>query len=172
MLHRTNIRHFTAEMLTATGWFNEVFQSRETVIVREQLPCCKVWTPREGGPNISIGVPELRSTTDLVVQIVMEGSEDLDLSDEIDARCWDVMILLVESPAWQKAFERLVSMETEIETNTEGEVRTVTATITFVVQHAYVFITRIRHDLETLDVTVETTEPEGAGARVILGTQP
>jgi hypothetical protein len=158
MLFSTHIREATVEQLTRLGLFQTVFNAREPVIVREQLPCCKVWTPREGGDNLSIGVPELRSTVDLVIQIVIEGNFDDDNAQRIDEMVERVMLYLVEDPNWLVRFERLLSLETAIETNTDGEMRTVTATMTFVLQYAYIFITRIVDRLDTLDTTVAPPE--------------
>lgn len=172
MLFRTHIREVTVDALSRLGLFKEVFNSRETVIVREQLPCCKVWTPREGGPSISIGVPNFRATTDLVLQIVIEGNHDEINALVIDELCETVILFLVESAYWQTQFEYITNLETEVETNTEGEMRTVTATITFTLQWNYLFITRIHDELETVTTKVKTTEPEGAEASFVLGRRP
>ena len=74
---------------------------------------------------------------------------------------------------WQVQFEYLTNLETEIETSSEGEVRTITATITFTLQWNYLFITRITHQLAKLDATVNTIgDPAGAKARFVLERQP
>jgi hypothetical protein len=173
MLFRRHIRDFTRDMIEQLGLFQTVHLSRETVITREMLPCCKIWTPREGGPTITIGVPNFRATTDLVVQIVIEGSNDEDNANYLDEMCEVVILYLVEDPTWQVQFEYLTNLETEIETNSEGEVRTITGTITFTLQWNYLFITRIHDHLATLSTEVNTIgDPAGAKARFVLARQP
>ena len=99
-------------------------------------------------------MPEIRQVTDLILQIVIEGTEDEANARQIDGMCEATINWLVESPYWQREFERLVALGTEIETSTEGEMRTVTATITFSLQYNYLFITRVPDLLHTMDVRV------------------
>jgi hypothetical protein len=162
MLFRTHIRRVTVDRLRTLGLFESVFDARSPVIVREQLPCCKVWTPSEGGDNLSIGVPEIRGVCDLIVQIVVEGVQDEEVTARSDDLCERVALFLIEDPMWQVQFERLLALNTEIETNAEGELRTVTATMSFSLQYNYLYITRIPDNLETMDVVVvPPMQPDG-----------
>ena len=180
MLFRTHIREVTASRLLALGLFHTVFNARSIVLDRPDLPCAKVWTPSEGGDNLSIGVPEIRSVCQLVVQIILEGPLDEENARRSDDICERVALYLIEDPAWQVMFERLLSLNTEIDTNTEGEMRTVTATMTFSLQYNYLYITRIPDNLETLDTVFvppdqppgPTGEPGEANVRVVWEIRP
>lgn len=180
MLFRTYIREVTAERLLALGLFQTVFNARSTVLDRPDLPCAKVWTPSEGGDNLSIGVPEIRGVCELVVQIVLEGVLDEENALRSDGICERVALYLIEDPLWQVSFERLLSLNTDIDTNTEGEMRTVTATMTFSLQYNYLYITRIPDNLDAMYMTVVTPgQPLGPNGetpkenvRVVLDPAP
>lgn len=162
MLFRTHIRDVTAAQIEALGLFTTVFNARAPIIVREQLPCCKIWTPSENGSNLSIGVPELRQSTTLIIQIVLEGTQDVENQRYLDELCEAVVLHLVEDPTWLVRFERLLSMGTEIETSIDGEMRTVTATITMEIQYNLLFITRVPDLLQKLNMGVVVGDPDPA----------
>jgi hypothetical protein len=154
MMFRTALRELTVQQVTALGRFHRVFNARAPNITREDLPCLKVWTPDDSGENLSIGSPELRGNLTLNMQIVIEGAEDEVNIRAVDDLCESVMHLLLEDGVWLQYMERVLSVGTTIETNTEGEMRTLTATMGFQVQYADVYVTRIIDYLDRLHWTL------------------
>ena len=143
MLFRTALRELTVKELLDLGRFKRVFNARAPNISRDDLPCVKVWTPDDNGENLSIGNPELRGNLSLVMQIVIEGAEDEANIRTVDELCEAVLHLLLEDGIWLQYMDRVLSVSTSIEMNTEGEMRTLTATMTMMLQYADVYVTRI-----------------------------
>jgi hypothetical protein len=154
MLFRTAIRRVTAAMLTELGRFHKVFNARAPVITRDDLPCLKLWTPDDAGENLSIGAPELRGTCSLILQIVIEGTEDEANAETADDLCESVVHLLLEDSIWLNFMSRVLTVDTAIESNTEGEMRTINATITITLQYGDIYTTRILDYLDTQHYTL------------------
>jgi hypothetical protein len=165
MMFRTAIRELTVKELTGLGRFERVFNARAPGIGRADLPACKVWTPDDSADNLSIGNPELRGNLSMVVQVVTEGVEDEQNIRAVDDLCEAVMHQLLEDGVWLQYMDRVLSVSTSIESNTEGEMRTVTATIAFQLQYADIYVTRIIDYLDrehyTLPVPGQPEPPPG-----------
>jgi hypothetical protein len=147
-LFRTMLREVTADQLRGLGRFHKVFNARAPNITRNDLPALKVWTPDDSLENLSIGVPELRGNLSLILQVVIEGIEDEANARTADDLCESVIHHLLEDGNWLRFMNRVLSVETVIETSTEGEMRTVTATITMNLQYGDIYITRIMDYLD------------------------
>jgi hypothetical protein len=154
MMFRTAIRELTVAQLRELGRFHSVFNARAPNISRADLPAIKVWTPDDTGDNLSIGNPELLGTLSLVLQIVIEGTEDETNVRTVDDLCESVVHLLLEDGPWLRCMNRVLSVATTIESNTEGEMRTVTATITMSLQYGDIYITRIIDYLDRMHFTL------------------
>jgi hypothetical protein len=167
MMFRTHIREVTATQLRALGRWHRVYNARQPVITRDDLPCCKVWTPDDGGENIGIrgGPPHTRPVCSLVVQIIIAGVEDEANARLIDDLCEAAINHLVEDPFWLRRFNMINDISTTIESNTEGEQRTVVATITFSIEYEVIYEPRIPDYLDTshytLPVPGQPTPPAG-----------
>jgi hypothetical protein len=167
MMFRTHIREITAAQLRALGRWHTVFNARQPVITRGDLPCCKVWTPDDGGSNIGIrgGPPYTRPVCSLVVQIIIEGVEDEANARTIDDLCEAAIHHLVEDPTWLMRFNMVTEINTTVESNTEGEVRAVTATITFGLEYDMAYEPRIPDRLDrshfTLPIPGQPEPPDG-----------
>jgi hypothetical protein len=156
MLFRTHIREVTALQLRGLGRWHRVFCARQPVTTRDDLPYIKVWTPDDGGEGIGLrGMPyHGRPTCSLVIQIVVEGVEDEANVRLVDEMCEAVTHHLVEDPTWIQRFNQISAMNTTIESNTEGEMRTVAATMTWDIEYEDIYVTRILDDLDRLQVKV------------------
>jgi hypothetical protein len=173
MMFRTMLRETTVLMLRGLGRWHKVFNARQPVTTRDDLPYIKVWTPDDGGENIGIrgGPLHTRPICSLVMQIVIEGVEDEANARLIDEMCEAVIHLLVESPTYIQLFNQITNLDTSIESNTEGESRTVAATITMSVEYEVPYVTRIPDTLDRLNVTVpipgQPSVPVGESENVI-----
>jgi hypothetical protein len=156
MMFRTMLREQTAAQITELGRWHRVFNARQPLTTRDDLPYVKIWTPDDGGDGIGIrgGPYHGRPTCSLIVQIVIEGTEDEENARLIDDMCESIIHHLVEDPKWITLFNEISAINTTIESNTEGEARTVIATISFDVEYEEVYVTRILDDLDRLHVTV------------------
>jgi hypothetical protein len=154
MLFRTAIREVTVQQLREQGRFHRVFNARAPNVTRADLPAMKIWTPFDNGENLSIGVPEMRGTLTLILQVVIEGTEDEKNARTVDDLCESVLHLLLEDGVWLRFMNRVLTVETDIESNTEGEMRTVVATITLSLQYGDIYVTRIIDYLDRAHVTV------------------
>jgi hypothetical protein len=89
-----------------------------------------------------------------VMQIVIEGVIDEVNARLIDDMCEAVIHLLVEDGRYLQLFNWITDISTTIESNTEGESRTVAATITFSVEYEEVYVTRVPDTLDRIQLTV------------------
>jgi hypothetical protein len=156
MMFRTLLREQTVKQLTELGRWHRVFNARQPVTTRDDLPYVKIWTPDDGGDGIGIrGMPyHGRPTVSLVIQVVIEGTEDEANARLIDDMCEAITHHLVEDANWIRLFNQISAINTTIESNTEGEARTVIGTMTYDVEYEDIYVTRILDDLDRLDITV------------------
>jgi hypothetical protein len=169
MMFRTELREVTALQLRGLGRWHKVFCARQPVTTRDDLPYIKVWTPDDGGEGIGIrgGPYHGRPTCSLVVQVVVEGIEDEVNSRLIDEMCEAITHHLVEDPTWITRFNQITSINTTIESNTEGEMRTVFATITFEVEYEDIYVTRIPDTLDRLHTKIPIPDQPEPGDNAI-----
>jgi hypothetical protein len=170
-LFRTLLREVTVKQLRELGRFQKVFNAHAPVIMRDDLPALKVWTPDDSQENISIGAPELLGNLTLAMQIVIEGEEDEANVRYADDLCDAVVHNLLEDSIWLQFMNRVLSLGTSIETNTEGEMRTVTATITMNIAYGDLSVTRIVDYLDRehykLPIPGQPEPPPGEAKEVV-----
>jgi hypothetical protein len=99
------------------------------------------------------------ATTTLVVQVVAEDITDARSAERVDALCEAAKSRLLCDPKWLVLFERVLSIDTEIERNVEGESRTTIATLTFALQVSEYYEPVIPDMLEHLHVDVDVIRP-------------
>jgi len=99
------------------------------------------------------------ATTTLVVQVVAEDITDARSAERVDALCEAAKSRLLCDPKWLVLFERVLSIDTEIECNVEGESRTTIATLTFALQVSEYYEPVIPDMLEHLHVDVDVIRP-------------
>ncbi len=124
------LRQETVERLAEVPAFRHVFNSRQPQLRRDLLPALRVYTSTTA-QGLSISIPEFRATAQLVVQVVADDITDARSAETVDSLCEAVKTRLLCDPSWLVLFERVLSIDTEIERNVEGESRTTVATMTF-----------------------------------------
>jgi hypothetical protein len=127
------IRQETVERLAGLAAFQHVYDSRQPQLKRDMLPAVRVYTTGNS-QNQSLNIIELRTTINLVVQIVAEDITDASNAERVDDLCEITKHALFRDPLWLRMFERVLSLDIEVDRNVEGEWRSTTATLSFALQ--------------------------------------
>lgn len=127
------IRQETVERLAEIAAFRHVYDSRQPQLRRDMLPAVRVYTSSTS-QGLSLSQPEFRTTTNLVIQIVGEDITDARTAETVDELCERVRERLFWDGTWLTLFERVLSVETEVDRNVDGEWRSTTATLTIALQ--------------------------------------
>lgn len=168
----TQLRQETvARLNTLTPVFRGVYDSRLPQLRRELLPAVRVYTASTS-QGLSISIPEFRSTAALVIQIVCEDFTDPALAERIDRYCDLIKGRLLSDASWLTIFERVLSIETELDRSVEGEWRLTTATLTFGIQYTEVWEPYIPDWLESVKLTVDMIDPAADPNTGPPGTPP
>ena len=157
MTNVAQLRQHTVERLAELP-FRQIFDSRQSQTRREMLPAVRVYTS-SSAQGRSISIPDFLATTTLVVQLVAEDITDARSAEHVDALCEAAKSRLLCDPKWLVLFERVLSIDTEIERNVEGESRTTIATLTFALQVSEYYEPVIPDMLEHLHVDVDVIRP-------------
>jgi hypothetical protein len=152
------LRQETVERLSQVPLFRRVFDSRQPQLRRDMLPAVRIYTAATA-QGLSISIPEFRVTENLVVQIVAEDITDARSAARVDLLCEAAKERLLCDPKWLVLFERVLSIDTEIERNIEGESRTTIATLTFSLQCTEAYEPVIPDRLEKIKVDVDVIDP-------------
>jgi hypothetical protein len=152
------LRQETVERLAEVPAFRRVFDSRQPQLRRDLLPALRVYTSTTA-QGLSISIPEFRATAQLVVQVVADDITDARSAETVDSLCEAVKTRLLCDPSWLVLFERVLSIDTEIERNVEGESRTTVATMTFALQYSEVYEPVIPDWLEKVRIDVDVIRP-------------
>jgi hypothetical protein len=158
MTYVAQFRQQTVERLAEIPAIARVFDSRQPQIRRDMLPAVRVYTS-DSAQGRSISIPDFLTTTTLVVQIVADDITDARSAATVDTLCEAVKTRLLCDPKWLVLFERVTSIDTEIERNVEGESRTTVATLTFALQVSEYYEPVIPDMLEHLHVDVDVIRP-------------
>lgn len=153
-----SLRQQTVARLARLAAFRHVFDSRQPMLRRDMLPALRVYSS-SSAQGRSINIPDFLSTLNLVVQIVAEDITDARSAAGVDDLCEGVKEELLGDPSWLVLFERVLSIDTEIERNVEGEQRTTVATLTFALQFSEYYEPRIPDRLDHLHVDVDVIRP-------------
>ena len=124
------LRQRTVARLARLAAFRHVFNSRQPMLRRDMLPALRVYSSATAQGR-SINIPDFLSTLNLVIQIVAEDITDACSAAVVDELCEAVKEELLSDPSWLVLSERVLSIDTEIERNVEGEQRTTVATLTW-----------------------------------------
>lgn len=147
--------HRLAEMSAS---FRNVYDSRQVQLRRSMLPAVRVYTSASA-ENLSINIQHYRVTTRLVVQIIAEDTNDPANAERVDDLCRQARMRLLTDPSWLGLFERVLSIDTALENNVEGESRTIIATMTFSLQETEVYEPVIADWFEKLRIGVDVYRP-------------
>jgi hypothetical protein len=154
----TTLRQETVERLAGLPVFKHVYDSRLPQLKRELLPALRVYTSATS-QGLSISIPEFRTTAALVVQIVCEDTTDAKIAERVDRYCELVKARLLRDGKWLQLFERVLSIDTDIERSVEGESRTTTATLTFSLQYTEAWEPYVPDWLESMKIEIDVISP-------------
>jgi hypothetical protein len=154
----TTLRHETIERLGTLPFFKHVYDSRLPQLRRDLLPALRVYTSATS-QGLSISIPEFRTTAALVVQIVCEDTTDAKIAERVDRYCELVKARLLRDGKWLQLFERVLSIDTEIERSVEGEWRLTTATLSFSLQYTEAWEPFVPDWLESMKIEVDVIAP-------------
>lgn len=152
------LRQETVLRLAGLPAFRRVFDTRQVQLRREMLPAVRVYTSATA-ENLSINIQQYRTTVQLVVQITAEDVTDPGNAELIDTLCLAVKARLLSDTTWLLLFERVLSIDTTLENNVEGESRTINATLTFALQESEVYDPVIPDWLEDVRLNVDVFRP-------------
>jgi len=132
-------RQVTADLLAELPFFQgHIFNSRMPTLRRDLLPCARIYTGADQRASIS----QMNSTSGylgvatLTVQVTVEAAADPAASDLLDLYCEAVEIKLLQSQAWLCNISLVTAIDTIFETDVQGEMRTTTANINFLLKYA------------------------------------
>lgn len=152
------LRQETVRRLAEVPGFRRVFDTRQVQLRRAMLPAVRVYTSATA-ENLCLNIQQYRTTVSLVVQITAEDIGDAANAELVDDLCMAVKTRLLSDTAWLRLFERMLSIETTLENNVEGESRTTNATLTFSLQESEVYEPIIPDWLEDVRLDVDVYRP-------------
>jgi hypothetical protein len=152
------LRQETVTRLAGLPGIRRVLDSRQVQVRRAMLPAIRVYTSASA-ENLSPNVQQYRTTISLVVQVIADDSTDADNAELVDDLCFAVKDRLLRDVKWLMLFERVLSFDTAIELNNEGDSRTVIGTLTFEIQESEVYEPIIEDDFERGEIQVDVIRP-------------
>jgi hypothetical protein len=159
------IRQETVNRLSELPAFRRVYDARMPQLRRDMLPAVRVYTSATAA-GLSISIPEFRTTTTLIVQIIAEDITDAATALKIDELCEAAKVRLLCDGKWLQLFERVLSIDTEVDRNIEGEWRNSVATMTFSLQCTEAYEPEIPDWLDKISLR-RATNGRGFGVDVI-----
>lgn len=169
----TTLRQETVERLAdLLPLFKHVYDSRLPQLKREMLPALRVYTTTHNMVGRSISIPDFQTTAHLLVQVVCEDITDAKIAERVDRYCEIVKARLMCDGKWLQLFERILSIDTEVERNVEGEWRLTLATLDFALQYSDALEPDIRDWLESVHLKVDVIDPAADPNTGPPGTPP
>jgi hypothetical protein len=154
------------------GLWPRVYDSRLPQLKRGLLPAIRIYTNATNLVGRSISIPDFQTVAHLIVQIVCEDITDAATAERTDLYVEMVKTQLLTDGEWLQLFERVVSIEVEIDRNVEGEWRLTTATMDFGLQYSESFEPDIHDWLQTVHMTVDVIDPAADPNTGPAGTPP
>jgi len=127
------LRQETVARLAQVPAYKRVYDARQPQLRRDMLPAVRVYTSATS-QGLSLTIPEFRTTTNLVVQIVCEDITDAATAERADELAEIAKWQLMGDGTWLTLFERILSLDHEVDRNVEGEWRSTSVTLTFAIQ--------------------------------------
>jgi hypothetical protein len=166
----TTLRRETVQRLSLA--FPRVYDSRLPQLKREHLPAIRVYTNAVNEVGRSMSIPDFQSTAHLLIQIVCEDITDAAIAETTDAYCEMVKARLLCDPIWLQLFERVDSIDLEVDRHVEGEWRLTAATLDFGLRYSTSYEPVVPDWLTTMDVAVDVIDPAADPNRGAPGTPP
>jgi hypothetical protein len=168
----TKLRQETVARLVDLGIFRNVYDSRLPQMKRELLPAVRIYTNSANQLGRSISIPDFLTTAHLLVQIICEDTTDAAIAERMDVYCEVVKGKLLCDGKWLQLFERVATIDTEIERTVEGEWRLTTATLDFGLQYSCAYEPVVPDWLQTVHMKVDVIDPAADPNTGEPGTPP
>lgn len=152
------LRQETVRRLAEVPGIRRVLDSRQVQLRRSMLPAIRVYTSASA-TNLSMNIQQYQTIISLVVQVIAEDVTDADNAALVDELCFAVKDRLLRDVKWLMLFERVLSFDTAVEFNSEGDSRTVIGTITFEIQESEVYEPIVEDDFLGGRIDVDVIRP-------------
>jgi hypothetical protein len=174
-LYRTRLRTAVTKLLSELQAFHgHVYNMRTPVMRRDMLPAVRVFTLQDSRVNSAaahdIGV--LDGTLTLRIQVIVEQPADPKLSDNLDWHCWLAETALLSDPKVRRELRCINSIDTSIDLDVQGEMRTATATMDYDVRYNDCFELVLPDELRTLHFNLDFIDPPADPNTGPPGTPP
>jgi hypothetical protein len=168
----TKLRKETIARLIALPQFPRVYDSRLPQLKRELLPALRVYTNSANYQGRSISIPDFKTTAHLIIQVICEDITDALIAERMDLYCELVKVCLMSDGKWLQLFERLLTIDIEIDRSVEGEWRLTTATIDFALEYSCSYEPVVPDWLQTVGMQVDVIDPAADPNTGPPGTPP
>jgi hypothetical protein len=168
----TTLRKETVARLAELPAFPRVYDSRLPQLKRELLPAIRVYTNTASYQGRSISIPDFLTTAHVIVQIVCEDMTDAAIAERMDVYCELVKNRLLCDGTWLQLFERVLTLDAEIDRNVEGEWRLTTATLDFGFQYSCSYEPVVPDWLLSVGIKVDMIDPAADPNTGPPGTPP
>lgn len=168
----TTLRQETVRRLAELSAFPRVYDSRLPQLKRELLPALRVYTNSASHQGRSLSIPDFKTTAHLIVQIVCEDITDVTIAERIDVYCELVKNRLLCDGKWLQLFERIATIDLEIDRSVEGEWRLTTATLDFGFEYSCSFEPVVPDWLLAVHMKVDVIDPAADPNTGEPGTPP
>ena len=160
---RTHLRHAVSDTLRRVAAFEgHVYNMRGPVLTRAMLPAARVYVLNDTRSNNSIvhDIGDFDGQLTLRVQLIVEDRrDDPEAADRLDRLCLMAETALLTAPDERINLRRVPSIDTTIDFDVQGELRTVVATIDFTVAYTDCFELVIPDELRSIGVRLDFIDP-------------
>lgn len=162
LLYRTVLRRQVAETLDRLDAFGgHVYNMHSIVLRRDLLPAVRITTLSDNRTNTSLAhdVGTLDGELVLRLDITVQDRGDLQLAEQLDYLCWLAETALLSDPAIRRDIRYVASIDTDIELNAEGELRTANAALEYAIRYTDCFELVFPDELRTLKWRLDFVDP-------------
>lgn len=161
-LERTQVRaDVTALLGQITNFGGRIYNMRMPPLRRDMLPCVSVFVPNDTRAAMTAGhhIGDFDGTLTLRLVVVAEDGADPGAADQLDWLCCLVETALLATHRGRAILPAVNGIETSIDLDVQGEMRTATATIDLAVPYAECFEVLHTDQLRNLNVRLDFIDP-------------
>jgi hypothetical protein len=159
---RARIRAQTASVLVALAPFKgNVFNARNPPLRRDLLPAVRIYNDADTRTNQSTtqDIGWFDGDMTLTVQIIVEAGADPAVADRLDILCALAEQALMANNDWRKLAPIVNSIETTIDLDVQGELRTATAIMHMSLRYADCIDREFPDDLLSIALSLDFIDP-------------
>ena len=162
LLYRAVLRHKVADTLNALEAFRgHVFNMRSIKLTRRMLPAVRIATLRDNRVNASQAhdIGNMDGELILRLDVTVEDRSDPATADQLDFLCCLAETALLSDPSIRRDIRYVASIDTTIELNAEGELRTANAALEYAIRYTDCFALVIPDELKTIRWRLDFIDP-------------